>query len=405
MAKAAGFDAWHQFFQQKNRWPYSAPERPEMRAWKSVTDLSDPYQIAERNPYYWKVDTAGNQLPYIDRVMRELVSAVDIMILKVLSGDIDFQGRHLWTQYSSYTVFVQNREKGGYRVLKYRGGDPSRVVIYLNQTVKDPVLRELFRNKKFRIALSLGIDRNEINELVFMGLGEPSQGHSTPGHPAYVESIAKAYTEYDPKKANDLLDEIGLTKRDSEGIRLRPDGKPLNIILDVSSHHPDHVDAAELIVDHWKDIGIKAVVKAEDRTLFNTRGDANEAEIRVWSFSDAVEPLVDQYHAPNTYLAPLWYNWLNTGGKSGEEPPSEVKRLWEIFTDKALATTSEVERTELLKEAMKIWSDNLWAIGTVGIPWYMFFAKNDLRNVPEDAFLWHPGAPGAYDPCTFFFKK
>jgi peptide/nickel transport system substrate-binding protein len=142
-----------------------------------------------------------------------------------------------------------------------------------------------------------------------------------------------------------------------------------------------------------------------ERSLFETRRNANEYEVLTFSIADGMEPLVDQYHAPDTRWCPLWYEWLNTGGKTGEEPPKEVKRLWEIYQKEAISTTSESQRNALIREAMRLHSENLWIIGTVGISWMMAVVKNNLRNVPEEGIVWHPGSPGCTRPEQFFFKK
>jgi peptide/nickel transport system substrate-binding protein len=404
LAKKSGFNYWYQLFVSKSNWAEN-PELPELRAWKTTTTLAQQYHIAERNPYYFKIDPQGNQLPYVDRFRRELVSNTEIMIMKIISGEIDYQCRHIWNQYSSYPLLMENRGKGGYRVIKYIGAETSTAGIFFNQTCKDPVLRSLFRNKLFRRALSIGIKRDDINALVLLGLGEPSQGLLSKVHPAYVESVDKAYTEYDPAKANRLLDSIGLNKRDKDGYRLRPDGKILTITIDASTHHQPSIDIAQLVVGYWKQLGIKAEVKPIERSLFETRHPANEHEVLVFSIADGLSPLIDQYHAPHTRWCPLWYDWLNTGGKTGEEPPKEVKRLWEIYTKEAISTTSASRRNALLKEIMRIHSENLWIIGTVGIPWMMGIAKENLRNVPESGAIWHPGSDGVFRPEQFFFKK
>lgn len=404
LTKKEGFNFWYQLFTQKNNWAAN-PELPEIRAWKTTTPLSATHHIAERNPYYWKIDPAGNQLPYVDRWRRELVSSIEMIVMKAVAGELDYQHRHIWNQYPSYTLLMENRTKGDYRVLKYIGTETSTAGIYFNQTCKDPVLRSLFQNKLFRRALSIGINRSDINSLVLMGLGKATQGLLSEVHSAYVEKVDKAYTEYDPVKANRILDSLGLTKRDKDGYRLRPDGKTLAVTIMASTHHTTSIDIMQLVARYWKDLGIKVEINAIERSLFETRKDANEHEILTFSIADGMEPLIDQYHAPSTRWCPLWYDWLSTGGKSGEEPPKEIKRLWDIYQKEAISVVSESQRNALIREIMRLHSENLWIIGTVGIPWMMAVVKNNLRNVPEEAVTWHPGSPGVTRPEQFFFKK
>ncbi|MCX7796590.1 MAG: ABC transporter substrate-binding protein [bacterium] len=402
LAKKEGFAYWYQLFAQKNDWALNT-ELPEMSAWKTTTPFTSNFHIAERNPYYFKIDPSGNQLPYIDRVRRELLSSSQLIIMKILSGDIDFQLRHVWNMYDNYPLFMENREKGSYRIIKFIGSQTSTGAIYINQNVQDPVLRSLFQNKMFRRALSLGINRDEINQLVLSGLGEGRLGLLSPLHKAYVESVDKAYIEYDPVKANKILDSLGLNKRDKDGYRLRPDGKPLMVTIYVHANLITTIDMMKLVTDYWKKLGIKAEVKPETNVLVGAKVQANEFEMQGFTISVGADGYSGDL-SPNNNWCPLWYRWLNTGGKSGEEPPKEIKRLWQIFQDEFYSTTSEAKRVALLKEAMRLHSQNLWIIGTVGVTWMMAIAKNDLRNVPESGFTWHPAAPGVFRAEQWFFK-
>jgi peptide/nickel transport system substrate-binding protein len=160
----------------------------------------------------------------------------------------------------------------------------------------------------------------------------------------------------------------------------------------------------ELVTTYWKQLGIKAEVKTMERSLFETRHPANEHEMQTFTIAIGADGYSSDL-APNTRWCPLWYNWLNSGGKIGEEPPQEVKKLWQIFYEDFFSTTSEVRRTAMLKEAMRLHSENLWIIGTVGVKWMMMVAKNNLRNVPDSGFPWHPGAPGVFRLEQFFFKS
>lgn len=405
-AKEAGFEYWWQYFNFKagTQRQGVAPGKPTLHAWVCTTSFSDPTLIANRNPYYWKVDTAGNQLPYLNELRRELVSSVEVMVLKQISGEIDFQTRHLWTLYDNLPVFVENQKKGDYRILRTQGGNPGRIVLFPNQTAQDPVKRELFRNRKFRIALSLAINRDEVNNLIFQGMARTVHGHLHPTHPAYSEELDRKYTEYDPERANQLLDELGL-KKDSSGFRLGPDGKPLKLTLMVSTHHVDLMKGAELVVDYWKSIGLNVSLKAVDRTLFNVRRDANEAEIHVWSFTDPLLPFLSTNHSVIPEWAPLWHEWLTTDGESGEEPPAEVKRLWTIYTEEAPMTADPEKRKALAREVVELWSENVWGIGLGGVPWNLAFAKNGLRNIPKEPAHTSPANPGIYRPFQWFWDR
>ena len=403
LSKKEGFSYWYQLFAQKASWA-SNPEVPVIWAWKSVTPLSEQYHISERNPYYWKIDPQGNQLPYIDRWRRELVSGIDMIIMKAVTGEIDFQFRHIWNAYDYYTLLMENRGKGNYQVVRYPGTDTGAGAIYLNLNVKDPVLRSLFQNRTFRRALSIGINRKDINALILLGLGEPRQGLGTPTHPAYVEKYDKAYTEYNPEKANLLLDSIGLKKRDKDGYRLRPDGKPLAITIDAASGYEISMRIIELVAKYWRDLGIKTEPRLLERSLYFTRINANEFEAVTWSLNGGLTP-IDGSWVPSNMWCPLWSTWLRTGGKSGEEPPKEIKKLWEMLQVEAVATTSVSKRNAIIREVFRLYADNLWIIGTVGIPWMMGVINNNLKNIPKTGVLGSPYNDGIFRPEQFFFKK
>jgi len=185
---------------------------------------------------------------------------------------------------------------------------------------------------------------------------------------------------------------------------LRPDGKPLTLTIYVHANLLTTIDMMKLVTDYWKNLGIKAEVKPETNVLVGAKVQANEFEMQGFTISVGADGYSGDL-TPNNNWCPLWYRWLSTNGKSGEEPPKEIKRLWQIFNDEFYSTTSEAKRTAMLKEAMRLHSDNLWIIGTVGVSWMMAIVKNNLRNVPESGFTWHPAAPGVFRLEQFFFKK
>jgi peptide/nickel transport system substrate-binding protein len=230
--KDAGFQFWYQLFDAKvsnsNAWLQN-PELPVLQPWRNTTLPTATTMIFERNPYYWKIDPAGNQLPYIDRIAHTLVENREVITMKAVSGEIDMQTRHI--SLPDYTLLMENRAKGNYRVLNWKQGVGSDVMICLNQNVKDPVLRKIFEDRRFRQALSIAINRDEIWKLIYLGMGKPRQCSLISGVAFYDPEWEKMWAEYDPKKANELLDKIGLNKRDRDGFRLRPDGKTLALTI------------------------------------------------------------------------------------------------------------------------------------------------------------------------------
>lgn len=406
LVKKENYTHWTQLFNAKSDWRAN-PDCPVIMAWK-ITQKPGAQFIATRNPYYWKVDTAGNQLPYIDRVIQDLVESTEVMVMKALNGEIDFQIRHFHNRWADYPLLMENRDKGKYRVLQWISSYSGGAVAYFNLETKNPVLKKLFQDKRFRIALSLAINRNEINELVFRGVGNPQQPYGVPGSDYYVPEIAQRYAQYNPKEANRLLDQMGLTKRDKDGYRLGPDGKPVTITIEVRTGvSQEQIDTAELFVKYWKDVGIKAAVKAEERSLFETRKTAGEFEVMMQDATcDPYALFSMHWFVPITtscVYGPLYGLWYVTKGASGIEPPSEVKKLLELY-ERAVGTAVDSERKAIVKSIFDILSRNVYMIGTVSLPRNICIAKENLRNVPEVGFFtmsW----PLSANPEQFFFKS
>ena len=405
LAKEAGFDFWYQLFADKND-PWLNPERPTLYAWKIVNRLGVGTRVTfERNPYYWKVDVAGNQLPYIDRQAIDIVENEEILLMRALSGEVDMQYRHIGEVMANYPLLAENREKGGYRLARAIPGSSNMMVIFFNLNHKDPVLRDIFNDKRFRIAMSLAINREEMIDLVLLGQSEPWQMSPFPNTPFYNEKAAKAYTEYNPAEANRLLDEIGL-ERGPDGIRLKPDGKPLQLTIEVSSQVPTWSDMCELIVKYWEDVGVKTAVKLEDRSLWEVRTSSAEHEVSVWWGEGGLAPLI----TPEWYLpvssasrqAPLWALWYQSKGQSGEEPPPEIKKLMELY-DRILATPDPAEQKQLFDQILEANAENLYVIGTAKTPDRFCVVKNNFHNVP-DPMITDGSSPGLFNPCQFFIK-
>jgi len=413
-AKQEGFDSWYKLFQKHGDF-YSGgggkvdPGAPTLRPFRVVKKGLDSLS-AERNPYYWKVDTAGNQLPYIDEIFVSEVSNPEAANMKIISGEVDIAQQN--TSMDNYTLYMENRDKGNYRVLLWQSLLGADVCYQVNLTYKeDPVIREIFRDVRFRKALSLAINRDEINQFLYYGMATPRQTTVVPFSPYYEESFAKDYIEYNPKEANRLLDEMGL-KRGSDGYRLRPDGKRLELVLEFSEGETPKRRTTELVQRYWDAIGIKIAVKEEDGSLVSTRVTANLIQIGLWHGDRCafLFPTVPYYWVPMRFKeespwCPAWAQWYATGGKAGEEPPKEIKRLLTLY-EKMQEVMSEKERIRLGKEILKSNAENLWTIGTVGLAPHPVIAKNNLRNVPEKGYWgWDLMRLNAYHPEQVFFKK
>ncbi|HOJ93535.1 MAG TPA: ABC transporter substrate-binding protein [Dictyoglomaceae bacterium] len=407
IVKKSGFQKWYDLFKFKDDWLQN-PDLPVTAPWK-VTSKSpnEPVFIMERNPYYFAVDPEGNQLPYIDRVVHYLVSDPEMVNMKAIAGELDMQDRH--TKLSNYTLFLQNKDKGNYRVIRWRSGTGADPAIFLNQNVKDPVKRKLFQNIRFRQALSLAINRDEINKMLYLGLGTPMQAAIPKGAAYYDPLWEKAYAEYDPKRANLLLDSMGLKKDPKTGFRIGPDGKPIELIVSFTTYPGNaNMNAMELIKSYWEAVGIKTIVNQVDRSLYVTNCNSGDIEIGVWIMDRCSNFILSPGRMIGTITdgpwAPLYARWYWTKGKEGEEPTGDLKKLYELW-DQVNVTTDAKKRDLLIKQMIALHRKNIWIIGTVGALPQIVVVKNNFKNVPEDLISDAPlFTPLNAFPEQFFIK-
>ncbi|MEO1143606.1 MAG: ABC transporter substrate-binding protein, partial [Pseudomonadota bacterium] len=263
---------------QRQRRPEN-PDLPTLQAWRNTTPPPSTRFVFERNPYYHRVDPNGLQLPYIDRVVMNIVSK-DVIPAKTGTGESDLQARYL--RFDNVPFLKQGEANGNYRTLLWSVGRGSQLALFPNFNVTDPVWRGLVRDVRFRRALSLGINRDEINEAIYFGLANPSGNMIMSESPLYKSEYSQSWASYDIEKANALLDEIGLTERDEEGIRLLPTGDRLEITIESAGESTEETDVLELIADHLKDVGVKIFTRASQRDIFRRRAYSGDTVISVF---------------------------------------------------------------------------------------------------------------------------
>ena len=383
MIKDAGVEHWYQVFGTKPD-PRRNPDNPSYLPWNlSTPSHSDPL-IADRNSFYWKVDPEGNQLPYIDSIHWSLVDGKDQLNLRAIQGEVDMQLRHI--TFDNVPLFMENMERGNYRVMLWQRGQVTDTVLHLNHTNKDPVLREIAQDKRFRYALSLGINRADIIEAVYLGQAEPNQVSPTKTSPLYWEPQAKNLIEHDPDRANAYLDEMGLTDRDEEGYRLRPDGERLSIVFEYAAVFGAWGDIAELLTAHWGELGIELISTEIDRSLLGQRLSANEIDLGVWTGSGEFNPFIEPRSfvplVPNNALRQYAY-WWESDGKEGVEPTGDILRVLELWEEIKITVDEEKQRA-LFRQILELNKENLWQIGIATSPPQPVIVKNYFRNVPED---------------------
>lgn len=354
---------------------------------------ADATQVtAVRNPYYWKVDPEGNQYPYIDTV-QFFVGEVETLVLRALNGDISFQDRHI-ASLANKAVFFDNQEAGGYHFFETIPSSMNTTVIALNLTHLDPVKREIFQNKDFRIGLSHAIDRQALIDLIYVGQGEPYQLAPRPTSPFYHEQLAKQYTEYDVDLANQHLDAAGYTERDADGFRLGPDGNRISFTIDTTAAlNSEAADLLEQVIGYWAEVGIEAQLNVVDRTLLYERKEANQHDVVIWGGDGGLDVILEpRWYFPysnESNFAEAWQYWYNNSSDPrAEEPSAAAQRQMELY-DEIKATADPERQAELMNEILDIAAEEFYAIGINLTPPGYGIQKNNFFNVP-------PSFPGAW---------
>ena len=386
------------------------PDLPSLDPWVLKTKPPAERFVFERNPFYYRVDKNGNQLPYIDQVVMTLADS-RIISAKTAAGESDLQARYL--SFDDYSFLRQGDDRNHYNVRLWRTGPGSQFALYPNLNANDPVWRALMRDLRFRRALSLAINRHEINEVVYFGLAIEGQNTVLPQSPLYDPAYRQAWAQYDLAEANRLLDLIGLTKRGSDNVRLLADSRPMEIIVEYSGELPEEADVLELVRDSWRHIGIRLFGKPAQLTLFRRRVFSGEALI---SLDKGIENGLAHANSSPWEFAPTsqqelewpkWGEYYETKGEAGEAPdlPSALK-LRDLF-GQWLGTASKDQQTDIWHQILKIWADEVFSIGTVGGVLQPVVASDKLHNVPEKGiYNWDPGAFfGIYKPDHFWLEN
>lgn len=384
------------------------PDRPCNWAWQYTSVLGDsPQFVAVRNPYYWKTDPDGNQLPYCDRQVYTVQGDREAIVMMAVAGEISYQGRHI-ASLQNKPLFIDNMESADIRLIENVGSGMNSMMVGINLTHKDEALRELFQIKDFRIALSHAINRQELIDVTNLGQGTPWQGAPLPESPLYNETLATQYTEYDPDTANAMLDEI-LPEKDGEGMRLLPSGEPLGIVAEVTANQQNRIDQMELIKGYWADVGIRITIKTEDRSLFYERKDANEHDLSVWGGDGGMDVVLEpRWYFPysgESLYGEAWQQWYNTRGAEGMEPPEAAKRQMELY-DQLKVTVGTEAQNEIMTEILNIAQEEFWVMGTFrGIPGYEV-CKNKFRNVKDPNLgSWLYPNPGPQNPQQYYWEE
>jgi peptide/nickel transport system substrate-binding protein len=414
-ARAEGFDNWVARLHFKKDWTLNT-ELPVLGPFKTVQPINRPTWVMERNPYYWAVDTAGNQLPYLDGVVMTLAENLEVLNLRAMAGEYDLQERHI--DIGKLPVILENQARGRYKVHLDLALNGSDAIYYFNQTYDaDPEVAKWLRNVDFRRALSLALDRKQLNEAFWLGVAIP--GSVAPGEvlpyfpgPGWREK----WSTFDPKQANEMLDRIGLTRKDAQGFRVRTDnGQRLRLQIQAVQAFLPWPKISEMVADQWAKVGIQADVRDTERTLAMTRTFNNEHQIMVWMNGGTELLYLYPFHAipvdappGSAFMGPEHGKWYASNGASGRTPTDpQILKILELFRSAAGQKTED--RIKTAQEIWKIEIDQQYGIGTVGqSPALMGvrLVSNRLGNIPSrNCIAQHCRTPGGAHPETWFYKN
>jgi peptide/nickel transport system substrate-binding protein len=411
MVEDSGKRNWMGVHVNKDR-PYKAtnPDLPTLQPWVNTTYPPSDRFVFKRNPYYHRVDQNGRQLPYIDSIAINIASS-KLVPAKTGANESDLQARYL--RMDNYTFLKSSSKRNNFDVRLWQAAKGAHIALYPNLNTNDKVYRGLMQDVRFRHALSLAIHRHEINQVVYFGLVQESNNAVLEEGALFKPEYKTAWIEYDLKHANQLLDELGLTERDDRGVRLLPDGRPLEILIQSAGESTEQTDVLELISDSWLQAGIKLYSIPSTREVFRNRIFSGDAMMSIWSGMENAIPTAENSPselAPTSkyqYQWPKWGSYYESSGKSGEAPDlAEVQQLVDLHDQWMHAFTHE-QRESIWHQMLEIHRDYMFSIGIVNHVPHPVVVSNYLHNVPQTGFYdISPGAYfGIYKPDTFWFDE
>ena len=386
------------------------PALPTLQPWRVMNAAPANRFVFERNAYFHRVDTTGQQLPYVDQIMADIASS-GLFAAKANAGEVDFLARGL--AMGDIPVLKHGEKAKGYRTLLWKYARGSEVALYPNLTTSDPVWRKLNRDVRYRRALSLAIDRYTLNRALLFGLGKEGNNTISEDSPLFKPEYRTRWANYDSGMASRLLDEVGLGKRGDDDIRLLPDGRPLEIVVEVDGDTGMAVDALELITEFWREVGVKLFIKPQERNILRNRAFAGSTVMVATAGLDNALPtalMVPHELAPvrqDNMAWPKWGQYVETRGKSGEAVDTPGgQRLLQLY-ETWLTTGEEAQKSAIWHEMLGMHVDQVWSIGTIAGALQPIVLRDGLINLPkEGVYSWDPTSQlGIYRIDEIFWDR
>ncbi|HEX7352623.1 ABC transporter substrate-binding protein [Brachybacterium sp.] len=381
IAKERGFQDLAAWYESACYYYWFWSDRPTLRAWWPLEDAGAEQVTWERNPFYFKTDPEGNQLPYIDQLSLETYQDPSHVELQTLSGHFDISP----FDFSSFTLLQENAQKGDYRVLQWETADWYSNGIQFNMEPQNPLQRELFHDARFREALSLAVDRSALSEQLTLGLGLPQQASVGENQQFFQDGWAEQWADYDVERATALLDEIGLPLEN--GVRTYADGSELRLEITQESEESQAGAFEELLKHYYEAIGIPTDVRLVDRGLYGELNDNGGLQGTTTQGMGGIHPML----RPDT-IVPLragtpWHTqygtWYASEGKEGVEPEGAIAALIDVYRQMS-AQTDRAAIDEHAEQIIRLHRENQWSIGYTGPTPRLFAVSNNIANVPAE---------------------
>ena len=409
LARQRGFDNWIPCFQSiagfqdDNSYYLNSSKKPCLNAWMFTIAPGENTErvLAVRNPFYWKVDTDGQQLPYFDRIVYQLVADPQVLLLKTMQGEIDMVDQYIATP-NNKSVLYDARQKGKFDFYTLTSTEANVMCFILNLNHNDEVKRRLFQNRDFRAALSSAIDRQNLIDAVLVGQGAPAQPSIKAGDPLYNEELATQFTKFDPALANAMLDKI-VPLRDSRKFRLDEKGRRLSIIFELDQSRTTFVDMFQLIIPMLQAVGIDAQMRTMDRSLWETRvrqGRDFDATAHQFGANGGIAAMLDpRYYVPtdsNAMYAPGWQLWFrDPKNPSAIEPPELTRKQLALYSQ-LVSTPDAAGQTVIMKQILQLAAEAFYVFGVSLPPDGYGVVRNNMKNITKtmpNSFGWPTPAP------------